>query len=493
MKLEQLVRAVLCVVLGAVAAGQTLGAAALAQSAHSEVDVSHQLAHDIFKELVEIDTTHSAGSVTAASEAMRRRFVEGGFSPADLILAGSSPRKQNLIVRMKSSGGDGAILIFGHLDVVEARRADWTLDPFQFVEKSGYFYGRGTQDIKDNDALAIANLLRLQHEGYRPRHDLLLMLTADEEAGLEDGMDWLLQNRPELFRNVLFAINLDAGDVNLQNGKVVNVDYELSEKIYADFELTASDAGGHSSLPHPGNPIQRLADGLARLEAAKFPAELNPVTREYFAVQAVTAAARQKTLIAAALSPTADPSALEALADSGAFPNAMLRTTCIPTHIEGGHANNALPQSATANVNCRILPGHSPLEVEQHIKSALADAAVKFRYCSSQGHCEDASTGKGMPVVVMQPHILDALKQSVAALWPGVPVFGEMETGMSDTVYTARAGIPTYGISCVGIDEDDVRAHGKDERVRTGAFYAGVDLFYRLLKEVDNAASASGL
>jgi len=385
----------------------------------------------------------------------------------------------------------GTIVFFAHLDVVEAQRSDWSVDPFRFIEKDGYYYGRGTQDIKDNDAIAVETFLRLKREGYRPACNLLLLLTADEEAGPDDGMAWLLANRPELFRGVQFAVNLDSGDLDLSNGRPVSMGFEVAEKTYADFELSASDAGGHSSLPHPGNPIQRIADALTRLEAAPFPLELNSVTHNFFALTAAGHDPATRAPIEAALASPTDKSSLEALAASGAYANALLRTTCVPTRFSGGHANNALPGAATANINCRILPGHSPAEVERHIVQALNDTSIAVRYCSSQGVCGAAPEGAGFPPVEPLPSVLNALKRVTGQLWPGVPVVGEMETGFSDSVYTMNAHLPTYGITGVGIDEDDVRAHGKDERLRTTAFEDGLEFFYLFVRALPTTSGAS--
>jgi acetylornithine deacetylase/succinyl-diaminopimelate desuccinylase-like protein len=448
------------------------------------------LALDIFRQLIEINTTHSVGSVTAAADALRARLLAAGFPAEDVTLAGPSERKQNLIVHFRGQNKEKTIVIFAHLDVVEAQRSDWSVDPFRFLEKDGYYYGRGTQDIKDNDAIAIETFIRLKREGYQPRGDLLLLLTADEEAGPDDGMAWLLQHRPELFQNVWFTLNLDAGDLSLKQGRPSSMGFEVAEKVYADFELGASDRGGHSSLPHAGNPIQHIADGLTRLQAAPFPLELNPITTAYFAGVAPGSDPATRALMLSALQSPKDEHALAALAASSDYANALLRTTCVPTRFAGGHANNALPNAATANINCRILPGHSPAEVQRHIMQALADPSIEIRYCSSQGKCGAAPESTGAPPVVLLPVVLRALQTVTAQLWPGVPILGEMETGYSDSTYMFGAGLPAYGITGVGIDEDDVRAHGKDERLRASAFHDGLQFFYLFLRAISPAAGA---
>jgi acetylornithine deacetylase/succinyl-diaminopimelate desuccinylase-like protein len=443
-----------------------------------------QLAYDIFKQIIEINTTHSTGSVTEAAIALRARLLDAGFQPEDVKLDGPSPRKQGLIARLRGNGAQGVIVIFAHLDVVEANRADWTVDPFKLTEKGGYYYGRGTQDIKESGAIAVETLIRLKREGFRPAGDLLLLLTADEEVGPEDGMAWLLEHRPELFRNILFGINLDAGDLNLENGRARSLGYEDAEKAYADFTLSATDPGGHSSLPHAGNPLQRIADGLARVEAAPFPLELNSITLDYFRRVGATYDLSTQKLIAAVTAAPHDENALAALAAHSPYFSALLRTTCVPTRFDAGQANNALPAKANANINCRILPGHSPGEVQEHLIDALNDSQIKVVYCSFQGKC-GAAPERATPLPpAPQPFVIHALEELAAKLWPGIPVVGEMETGASDSIYTIAQGLPTYGIAAVGVDEDDVRAHGIDERIRQSAFYDGLEFFYLLITKV---------
>ncbi len=256
----------------------------LGQLAAAPLDeATRKLAHDIFQQLIEINTTDSVGSTTVAADAMAKRLLAAGFAPADIKVLGPNNRKGNLVVRYRGTDAAGLkpILIIGHLDVVEARREDWSTDPFQFVEKDGYFYGRGTQDMKVNDAILVTTFIRFKREGYRPDRDIILALTADEEGGSSNGVDWLLKNHRDLV-DAAFGLNADAGGVTTVKGKPLNVDVEANEKLYADFELDASSPGGHSSLPVPDNAIYHIADALSRLERAPFPFELNPVTRTYF-------------------------------------------------------------------------------------------------------------------------------------------------------------------------------------------------------------------
>ena len=443
-------------------------------------DATRQLSRDIFRELIEINTTDSVGNTTRSAEAMAKRLRDAGFPAADLHVLGPNDRKGNLVARLRGSGGKKPVLILGHLDVVEARREDWTTDPFQFVEKDGYFYGRGTQDMKVDDAILITTFIRFRREGYRPDRDLILALTADEEGGKSNGVDWLLKNHRDLI-DAEFVLNADAGGVTTMKGKAVNVDVEASEKQYADFELTSLNPGGHSSLPTPDNAIYHLADALSRLEHSPFPVELNAVTRTYFERRAPLESGQTKADMNAVLHTPPDATAVARLSKDPRY-NSMLRTTCVATRLSAGHANNALPQTAQAVVNCRILPGHSPAETEQALVSAFADPKVTVRYIGAIGAADQAPNSKGFPTVLPSPEVLRPLEKVAAEMWPGAPVIPEMETGASDSIYTMAAGIPSYGINGIGIDQDDIRAHGKDERVRVAAYFEGVDFYYRFLK-----------
>src|SRR5579872_3735220 len=336
-------------------------------------DATRLLARDIFKQLIEINTTDSVGSTTVAARAVEKRLIDAGFAAEDVKVIGPNDRKGNLVARIRGTGASKPILIIGHLDVVEARREDWTTDPFQFVEKDGYFYGRGTQDMKVNDAILITTFIRFRQERYRPDRDLILALTADEEGGKSNGVEWLLKNHRDLV-DAAFVLNADAGGVTTLKGKTVNVDIEASEKLYADFQLSTTNPGGHSSLPVPDNAIYHLADALGRLEKYAFPLELNPVTRTYFERRAPLESGQTKDDMNAILHNPPDAAAVARLSKDARY-NSLLRTTCVATRLNGGHANNALPQLTTANVNCRILPGHSPEEVRRVLEGVAKDAA----------------------------------------------------------------------------------------------------------------------
>jgi acetylornithine deacetylase/succinyl-diaminopimelate desuccinylase-like protein len=447
-------------------------------------EATRNLARDIFRQLIEIDTTDSSGSTTLAAQAVAKRLLDAGFAPEDVKVLGPSEGKGNLIATLRGPGGSSAlkpILIIGHLDVVEARRSDWTTNPFQFVEKDGYFYGRGAQDMKVNDAILVTAFIRLRREGYRPSRDLILALTAGEESGQSNGVDWLLKNHRDLI-DAAFVLNADAGGVTAIHGKPVNVDIEASEKLYADFQLTATNPGGHSSLPVPDNAIYHIADALSRLERASFPFELNPVTRAYFERRASLERGQAAADMRAILRTPPDPAAVARLSKDPRY-NSTMRTTCVATRLSAGHANNALPQLAQAIVNCRILPGHSAEEVRRELIRIFADPKIAVRYMDSSGKVYDEAPEKmAFAPVLPAPEILKPLERVAAEMWPHAPVIPDMETGASDSVYTVATGIPSYGINGVAIDQDDIRAHGKDERVRAGAYYEGLEFYYRYLK-----------
>jgi acetylornithine deacetylase/succinyl-diaminopimelate desuccinylase-like protein len=369
----------------------------------------------------------------------------------------------------------------GHLDVVEALRADWTTDPFQLVEKDGYFYGRGVQDMKSDDSIMVEAMLRLKREGYHPSRDVILALTADEESGPFNGVDWLLKNHRDLI-DAEYALNTDAGGITLVDGKPHHLSLNGAEKIYADFQLTSRNPGGHSSLPSPDNAIYHLADALGRIARTPFPAELNPITRTYFERIAPAESPARAADLKAALRTPPDSEAIRRLsADVGI--NAAMRTTCVATRLSGGHANNALPQTAQAVVNCRILPGHSPAEVQRDLTTIIADPAVTIQFLNgATGEPEPAPETRGMTPEAVKEEFLTPLTLLANRFWPNAPIIPGQSSGASDGKFTRAAGIPTYGFSSMAVDRDDVRAHGKDERVRVKSFEDGVEFFYLFLK-----------
>ena len=446
-------------------------------------DQSRELAHDIFKQLIEINTTDSVGNVTTASLAMAKRFRDAGFSDSDIEIAGPNDGKKNLVVRLHGSGAHRPVLLIGHLDVVEARREDWTTDPFQFIEKDGYFYGRGTQDMKDGDAIMVTTLIRLKKEGFVPDRDIILALTADEEGGKSNGVDWLLTNRRPLI-DAEFVLNHDGGEVQMDHGKPLALVVDATEKLYSDYQLVITNPGGHSSLPRPDNAIYELAHALINLEQHKFPFELNSVTRAYYERLASVETGQRSADIKAILGTPPDLAAVNRLSRDP-IDNSRVHTTCVATRLSGGHANNALPGRAEAVVNCRILPGHSKQEIRGEIAKVLNDPKIEIRYITNSGEIRDRLPEEGsFPPPPLRTDVFATLNTIAEKLWPGIPVFPTMATGASDGVFTMAAGIPTYGVSGVEQEREDHREHGKDERVAVAAFYRGTDLYYEFLKRL---------
>jgi acetylornithine deacetylase/succinyl-diaminopimelate desuccinylase-like protein len=446
-------------------------------------DATKQFSRDVFKQLIEINTTDSVGNVTTASEAMAQRFRDAGFPEDDIQIVGPNDRKKNLVLRYHGTGKHKPILLIGHLDVVEAHREDWTTDPFQFVEKDGYFYGRGTQDMKSDDAIFVVNLIRLKKEGYQPDRDIILALTADEEGGKSNGVDWLLKNHRELI-DAEFVLNSDGGGVTTNHGKVENISVDATEKVYADYQLTVTNPGGHSSIPVPDNAIYHLADALTRLEHYEFPFELNNVTRAYYERMSTAETGQRAADMKAMLQSPPDPEAIARLSQDP-IDHSTIRTTCVATRLDAGHANNALPQRAQAIVNCRIIPGHSSEEVRQVLIQIVADSKVTVQYIGAIGQVTDkALNTESYSPPALRPDVFGPLEKIAQSMWPGAPVIPTMATGASDGVYTNAAGLPTYGISGIAIDRDDVRAHGKDERLGIASYYTGVDFYYRYLKAI---------
>ena len=441
-------------------------------------------AREIFKQLIEINTTDTPkGSVTAASVAMQKRFLDAGFPAEDVHLLGPDPNKQNLVVRMRASGSptQKPVLFLCHIDVVEALPSDWSTNPFEFVEKDGFFYGRGTQDMKESDAALVATFLRLHREGYKPRRDLILALTADEEGGKFNGAAWLVKQHRDLV-DAAFVINPDSGGVELNHGRAVVADVEATEKVYADYQITATNPGGHSSRPRPDNAIYELMAALNKLAAYSFPFELNEVTRTYFKNLAAQETSQTAQDINAILATPPDMAAATRLGAEPSF-NSNFRTTCVATRLSGGHANNALPQTAQANVNCRIFPGHSPEEIRQQLISLFADSKLSVKYVSDAGKVSDtAPERKAIVPPAPLKEVFDPLTRLTQAIWPGVPVTPVMENGASDSIYFAQAGIPCYGYSAIALERDDVRAHGQDERLPVDSYWKSLDFFYSFSK-----------
>ncbi|HMJ59493.1 MAG TPA: M20/M25/M40 family metallo-hydrolase [Gemmatimonadales bacterium] len=432
-----------------------------------------QLVRDVFAELIAINTTHEHGNTTPAAEAMARRLLAAGFPAADVQVLGPATGNHNLVARLRGTGKRQPILLLAHLDVVEARREDWSLDPFTLTEKDGFFYGRGTSDIKDMAALFVATLVRLKREGFVPDRDIILALTAGEESGGDyNGVQWLLQNHRDLI-DAVYCINGDSGDPLLRDGKRFARNVEASEKVYMSLGLEVRNPGGHSSLPTPRNAIYELAAALTRVGGYTFPLRLNEITRTYFTRVAGTMPAAQAADVRGVLQSPPDAAAAARLSAASTFFNAQLRTTCVATRVEAGHADNALPQTARAVVNCRLLPDERPADVVAAIRGAIGNDSVTLWVKDS------AVPSPPSPLV---PEVVGALERVTSAMWPGVPVIPNMETGATDGLYLRNAGMPVYGVSGVFLDADDIRAHGRDERIGVRAYYEGADFTYRFVK-----------
>ncbi|HUP31152.1 MAG TPA: M20/M25/M40 family metallo-hydrolase [Usitatibacter sp.] len=433
---------------------------------------NEELAFDIFKELVEINTVTATGDTAKAAEAMAARLRAAGFDARDIHVFNPASRKGNLVAKLRGTGARRPIILMAHLDVVEARREDWTTDPFTLVEKDGHYYGRGTGDDKFMAAAFVANLIRYKREGYRPERDLILVLATDEEVADRDklGIRWLLANQRALI-DAEYALN-EGGGVGLDKGRPLRVSVQASEKVYANFRLEVRDAGGHSALPARTNAIYRLADGLAKLGRFDFPLQLNATTREYFR----RAADLEEPKIGADMKAVAaQPPDAEAAARLSQIPrfNAQLRTTCTATMLEGGHAENALPQLARALVNCRVMPGVALEEVKATLVRVLGDDGIAVTALDEPS---------GSPPSPLEPAMMATIEKLAAEFWPGAPVIPVMSSGATDGAFLRSAGIPTYGHSGLSGEVTENRAHGRDERILVKSFYEGQEYLYRLVK-----------
>lgn len=438
----------------------------------------HQLGHAVLKDLIETNTTPANGNTTTAADKLATRFRAAGFPDADIQVIGPQDRDKNFIVRYRGRAGATLkpILLLAHLDVVEAKREDWTVDPFVLTEKDGYFYGRGTQDVKGGGATLATALLRLKSEGWIPNRDVILALTAGEEGGegeTYNGVQWLLANHRDLI-DAEYSINVDAGGGEMENGKHTIFDVQAAEKVYHSVSLTAKNPGGHSSLPRPDNAIYSLSRALDRISRYQFPAQPNDIVRAYFAKAALAAPPGLAANMKRVAEGKADAATYARLSKTPLY-NAQLRTTCVATELSGGHAENALPQTARAVVNCRMLPDDDAKAVERQLTKIIADTNV---------HLAPIDTAKPSPPSPLRADLFDAISATVKDQWGAMPIVPMMETGATDGLYLRNAGIPVYGFSGIFIDINDVRAHGKDERILVSAFDDALDFTYALLKRL---------
>jgi len=439
-------------------------------------------AREIYNELISINTVDSVGSVTKAAEAMAARFRAAGFPEADVkvLIPPGKPTKGNLVVRYRGrAGGAKPILLLAHLDVVAALRSDWPRDPFTLHEENGYFLGRGTSDDKAMASMFVANLLRMKGQGIQPSRDIILALTADEEGGDANGAEWLVKEHRDLV-DAAYAINEGGGGTLTGTGMDVKPLFhsvQAAEKVYQDFTLTATNPGGHSSVPRPDNAIYQLAEALARLPKFAFPVALNPTTRAFFEQ---TAKVEKPEIAAAMRAIVANPGDTTAAAFLSRDPRyaSMLRTTCVATRLMGGHAYNALPQSATANVNCRMVPTSSSAEVRATLARVIADTGIKITNTQPTEPDFPKST---LPI---DPTVLAATTEITKSMFGDIPVVPTMSTGATDSHYFRAVGIPSYGISGIFSTPGETNAHGRDEKLRVKSYYDGLEFLDQLVRRL---------
>jgi len=452
-----------------------------AQTQASALRPEQQLAHDIYKELVEINTADSVGSTTVAANAVAKRLRDAGFPDADIFQGGPRPDKGNIVVRYHGSGGGARkpLLLLAHLDVVQALKSDWSpdIDPFKFTERDGYYYGRGTGDDKAMGSIFIANLIRFKKEGYVPDRDIILALTADEEGGGSNGVRWLIANHKELI-DAAYALN-EGGGGSLRDGKPFINSIGAAEKVSANFTVSTSNRGGHSSVPRDDNAIYQLAEALTHIGKYQFPVMLNEVTKAFFTKTAEIETPEMAAAMRAIVKNQSDAKASATLSRDPRY-RSMLRTTCVATMLSGGHARNALPQAATANVNCRMAPGHDPADVRAGLIAAANDTGVQVSRSPAMEHAAPSP---------LSPEIMQPVEKLTREMFgPNVLVIPTMGTGATDSKYLRAIGIPGYGISGLFGDPNDNRAHGRDERVLIKSYYDSQDFLYRLVKELSSGA-----
>jgi acetylornithine deacetylase/succinyl-diaminopimelate desuccinylase-like protein len=435
-----------------------------------------QLLKDIYKEVVEINTVTATGDTFKAAQAMAARLKAAGFADAEVQVFSPAPKKGNLVARLHGTGKRKPILLLAHLDVVEALPSDWTTDPFKLVEKDGYFYGRGTGDDKSMVATFVANLIRYKQEGFRPDRDIIVALETDEETLDVNavGIQWLIKNHRDLIE-AEFALNEGAG-VGARNGKALRNGVQTSEKVSYTYRLEVKNPGGHSSAPSKDNAIYHLVQGLARLSQFDFPVKLNETTRFFFERSGPQEGGQLGADMVAVTAAQPDPAAVARLSAIPTY-NTLLRTTCVATMLEGGHAYNALPQTARATVNCRILPGEPAEEVQKTLVRVLADDQISVT---------PIGTFTASPPSPLNPELMRPIERLSAEFWPGIVVIPTMVAGATDGAFLRNAGIPTYGHSGRAGEISENRAHGKDERLQVKSLYESTEYMYRLVKALSS-------
>jgi acetylornithine deacetylase/succinyl-diaminopimelate desuccinylase-like protein len=440
-------------------------------TARAELSEHEALAREVFAELIEIDTTDAQGDNTAAAKAVERRLLAAGFPREDVHVIVPEERKGNIVARLRSPDPLAPpILLLAHLDVVAASPWDWSVHPFKFLERDGYFYGRGTTDDKAQAAIWVANMIRMRQEGYAPNRDIIMALTADEEGGPANGVVHLLESHRDLV-DAAFVLNEGGGGM-IRDGERIANSVQAAEKVYMSYQLEVTNPGGHSSLPRSDNAINELAAALLRIAGYAFPVELNEVTRAYFDQGAVMLSEEQAALMLGLLETPPRQESVEYFSKVPAY-NARLRTTCVATQLQAGHAQNALPQRAQATVNCRILPGVDPETVLAQLTTVIDDDRVAVT---------PLAPPKPSPPSPLTEEVMGPIRELTEAMWPGVLVVPAMSTGATDGLYFRNAGIPVYGVSGLFGDIDDIRAHGRDERMLVQSFYEGLEFLDRLVR-----------
>jgi acetylornithine deacetylase/succinyl-diaminopimelate desuccinylase-like protein len=440
----------------------------------TQLTAEQQRFHDIYKELVEINTTNSSGDNTEAAKAMQKHLLAAGFKAEDIQLFEPYPRKGNLVVRYRGTGSKKPVLLLAHIDVVEAKREDWKTDPFKLKEDDGYFTARGSSDDKAMAASFVSILSQLKRENFTPERDIILALTADEELGdvPSNGAFWLVNNQRSAI-DAEFGIN-EGGGGQLNQGKPILHRVQVAEKMYTTYKIEVRDVGGHSSLPTATNPMYELSAALNRLGAYRFPARLSEVTRTYFERSAQFETGQRADDMRAVASGKGSDAAIDRLSATPLY-NALLRTTCVVTQVNAGHAENALPQSAKAVVNCRILPHDDPAEVDATLKKVLGGERLTM---------VASNPPLRSPASPLRPDVTGVIEKLTEQMWPGVPVIPAMSTGATDSRFMRNAGIPMYGVSGIFSEPSDARAHGLDERVSIPRLYDGREFMYRMVKSL---------
>ena len=459
-------------VLAAMLAAPALAAAAAPPLPPAE---NQDLARAILAEIVAVHSTHDAGTA-AIARSIAARLTAAGFSDRDVQVVADPkyPHQLNVVARLHGAGLGKPVMWIGHTDIVEAKAEDWSLPPFALTEKDGYFYGRGTSDMKGPDAAVLASLIRLKQEGFTPDRDIIAAFTADEEVGLEqDGVDYLLKQRPELVDAGL-VINPDGYSGKLDGEKRLTFSVETSQKTYVTFVLETINPGGHSSLPRTDNAIYSLAAGLVRLQSFRFPVVVNATTRLYLERMAGLTQGQKGADMRAVARARPDLAAAARLSEDVGL-NALLRSTCVATMLSAGLQENALAQRASATVQCRIMPGQTPEQTRLALVRVLDDPSIRVTIPDKV-----VSSPESAPT----PELMGRVEQVVHGMWPGVPVLPVMAAGASDSLYTRNASVPSYGISGAWNDVADDRDHGRDERIPVAGFFESVEFTYRLMKEL---------